>query len=275
MKRKRNRYRPDRTRQKAAIVRWCKRIVWLNLMGAGVLLVSSALAHSYHALLDMPWLNVEDVEIKGLQRLDRQEVLDTLALPQPSSVLKIRTVMLARRLENHPWVEAAIVRTEPPRRVVIEVVERQPLALVYCKGFFLMDYQGKLFMEAKPENHPNLPMLTGLAGSDLKLGDTLPADAFQSLGNLLGVLERMKSWLPLQNLSELKWQDGDGFTLFTTRGSIPIHLGGEPFDEKLRRLQSVLKIVTERQWWDTVQAIDLDYPRQAFIKGVMINPKGI
>jgi cell division protein FtsQ len=275
MKRKRNRYRPDRTQQKAALVRWCKRIVWLNLMGAGVLLVSSALAHSYQALLDIPWLNVEDVEIKGVQHLDRQEVLDTLALPQPSSVLKIRTVMLARRLEDHPWIESAIVRTEPPRRVVIEIVERQPLALVYCKGFFLLDHQGKLFMEVKPENYPHLPMLTGVAGSDLKLGDTVPADAFQSLGNLLGVLERMKTWLPLQDLSELKWQDGDGFTLFTTRGAIPIHLGGEPFDEKLRRLQSVLKIVTERQWWDTVQSIDLDYPRQAFIKGVMINPKGI
>jgi cell division protein FtsQ len=275
MKRKRNRYRPDRTQQKAAVARWCRRIVWFNLLGAGVLLMSAALAHSYHALLDLPWLSVAGIEINGLQRLDRQEVLSTLALPQPSSVLKIRTALLARQLENHPWIESAIVRIDPPRRVVAEIVERQAVAIVYSKGFFLVDSHGRLFLEVKTEAYPHLPLITGLAGSGLKLGDSLPDDALQSLGNLLVALERVKSWLPMQNLSELKWQDGDGFTLFTTRGAIPIHLGGEPFDEKLGRLQSTLKILSERQWWEMVQAIDLDYPRQAYIKGIVVNPKGI
>jgi cell division protein FtsQ len=275
MKRKRNRYRPDRTQQKAAAMRWCKRIVWFNLLAVGVLLMSSALAHSYHVLLELPWLGVEDIEIDGLQHLERQEVVSTLALPQPTSVLKVRTVVLAKQLESHPWIESAIVRIDPPRRIVVEIVERQPLALVYSKGFFLVDKHGRLFLEAKPEGYPNLPLVTGLADSGLRLGDSLPDDTFQSLGNLLAALERVNSWLPLQNLSELKWQDGDGFTLFTTRGAIPIHLGGEPLDEKLRRLQSILKILTERQWWDTVQAIDLDYPRQAYIKGIVVDPKGI
>jgi cell division protein FtsQ len=275
MKRKRNRYRPDRTKQKAAVLRWCKRILWFNLLGVGVLLMSAALAHSYHALLDLPWLSVEEVEINGLQRLERQEVLSTLALPQPSSVLKIRTVLLAGRLESHPWIESAIVRIDPPRRVVTEIVERRAVAMVYGKGFFLVDAHGRLFLEVKTEAYPNLPLITGLAGAGLKLGDSLPEDAFQSLSNLLVALERAKSWLPVQSLSELKWQDGDGITLFTTRGAIPIHLGGEPFEEKLRRLQSILKILSERQGWDTVQAIDLDYPRQAYIKGIVVNPKGI
>jgi len=275
MKTKRNRYRPDRARQKALVLAWIKGIIVVPAGIAGVLLFSAALAHSYRAVVELPWLNVEDIEITGLKRLQRDQVLQQAGVSQPLSVLQVRTASLARRLETHPWIQSALVRIDPPRRVVIELQEREPMALVHSQGFFLLDTHGKLFLETKPEHHLELPLFTGFVGTKAGLGDILSADTLEALRALLTALDHYKTWLPLKDLSEIRWQEGDGVTLYTTRGAIPVHLGNDQFAEKLKRLQSVQKIIAERQWWDMVQAIDLDYPRQAYVKGIVTQPNGI
>jgi cell division protein FtsQ len=272
---KRNRYRPDRARQKALVLAWIKGIIGVPAGIAGVLLFSAALAHSYHAVVNLPWLNVENIEITGLRQLQRDQVLQQAGVIQPLSMLQVRTATLARRLETHPWIQSAIVRIDPPRRVVIEIQEREPMALVHSQGFFLLDTRGKLFLEAKPEHHQELPLFTGFAGTKAGLGDILSADTMEALRTLLTALNQFKTWLPLTDLSEIRWHEGDGVTLYTTRGAIPVHLGHDLFAEKLKRLQSVQKIIADRQWWDMVQAIDLDYPRMAYVKGIVTQPNGI
>jgi len=275
MKRKRNRYRPDRARRKALVLSWIKGIIGIPAVITGVLLFSAALAHSYRAVLDLPWLNVEDIEISGLKRLQRDEVLQHAGVTQPLSVLQVRTATLAKRLETHPWIQSVVVRIDPPRRVVMEILEREPMALVHSQGFFLVDTQGKLFLEVQPEHYQQLPLFTGFAGAKAGLGDILAADTLEALQTFLTALDQFKTWLPVKDLSEIRWQDGDGITLYTTRGAVPVHFGNDHFSEKLKRLQSVQKILAERQWWDMVQTIDLDYPRQAYIKGIITHPKGI
>ncbi|HBD07482.1 MAG TPA: hypothetical protein DCZ69_04415 [Syntrophobacteraceae bacterium] len=275
MRSKRNRYRPNRARQKALVLTWMRGVLGISAGAIAVLLFSAALAHSYRAILDLPWLSVEEIETVGLKRLQRDELLQQVGLAQPISILRVRTALVARRLQAHPWVHTALVRIEPPRRVVLEVEEREPMALVHNQGFFLMDNHGQLFLQVKPENYQQLPLFTGFADAHLKLGATLPEDTLMTLRNLLGALEQFKGWLPLADLSEIRWQDGDGVTLYTTRGAIPIHLGSDSFVEKLKRLQTVQKVISERQWWDMVKTIDLDYPRQAYIKGIPTQPKGI
>ncbi len=272
---KRNRYRPDRARQKVLVLAWIKGIIGIPLVMVTILLFSAVLAHAYRAILDLPWLGVEEIETVGLKRLQRDEVLHYAGLAQPTSILRVRTAVVARRLRTHPWVQAALVRIDPPRRVVLEVQEREPMAVVHKQGFFLMDRRGELFLEVPPAQYQQLPLFTGFVDSQVGVGTVLPADALQTLRGLLAALEQFKDWLPLTDLSEIRWQDGDGVTLYTTRGAIPIHLGGDHFVEKLKRLQSVQKIIAERQWWEMVQAIDLDYPRQAYIKGITTQPKGI
>lgn len=272
---KRNRYRPDRARQKVLVLAWIKGIIGIPLVIVTILLFSAALAHAYRAILDLPWLGVEEIETVGLKRLQRDEVLHHAGLAQPTSILRVRTAVVARRLQTHPWVQTALVRIDPPRRVVLEVQEREPMAVVHKQGFFLMDRRGELFLEVPPAQYQQLPLFTGFVDSQVGVGTVLPADTLQTLRGLLAALEQFKDWLPLTDLSEIRWQDGDGITLYTTRGAIPIHLGGDHFVEKLKRLQSVQKIIAERQWWEMVQAIDLDYPRQAYIKGIRTQPKGI
>jgi cell division protein FtsQ len=275
MKPKRNRYRPNRARQKALALAWIKGMLGLPAGVAAVLLFSAVLAHSYRAIIDLPWLSVEEIEMAGLKRLQRDELLRQAGLAQPTGILRVRTALVARRLEENPWIKSALVRIDPPRRVVLEIEEREPMAVVHKRGFFLVDTQGRLFLQVRPEHYQQFPLLTGFADTQLGLGTVLPEHALKIVRSLIAALEQFKDWLPLADLSEIRWQDGDGVTLYTTRGAIPIHLGSEHFVEKLKRLQTVQKVISERRWWDAVQTIDLDYPRQAYIKGIPTHSNGI
>lgn len=275
MRTKKNRYRPAREKQKTLLLHRLRQFLWLNLVGIGVLSLSAAFAHGYHALLELPWLQLEAIEIKGLQRLDRATVLNTLAIPRTGNLFSIRTAVLAKRLEALSWVQSAIVRLDPPRRLAVEIAERQPFALVYTTTFLLMDASGKLFLEVKPENYKNLPLLTGLMGADLKVGDSVSTECSRALSSVLLNLAKYKASIPLDSVSEFRWQETDGFTLYTTRGGIPVHLGDDHFEQKLTRLVSIMKFFSERQWWGAVQAIDLDFPRQAYVKGHFSINKGI
>jgi cell division septal protein FtsQ len=272
---KRNRYRPNRARQKALALAWIKGMLGLPAGVAAVLLFSAFLAHSYRVVLDLPWLSIEEIETVGLKRLQRDDLLRHAGLARPTSILQVRTAVVARRLEAHPWIQAALVRIDPPRRVVLEIEEREPMAVVHKQGFFLMDTQGRLFLEVRPEYYQQFPLFTGFADTQLALGSALPEHTLKTLSSLIAALEQFKDWLPPADLSEIRWQNGDGVTLYTTRGAIPIHLGSDHFVEKLKRLQTVQKVISERRWWDTVQTIDLDYPRQAYIKGIPTHSKGI
>ena len=67
MRKKRNRYRPDRTRRRNILKYWFKATVGLALSLGVIVFLSAALAHSYYALLDAPWFRVQEVAIIGLK----------------------------------------------------------------------------------------------------------------------------------------------------------------------------------------------------------------
>ena len=62
MRKKQNRYRPDTVRRRKVIRKGLKVVLTLVLVFAAVASISSALAHAYYALLEAPWLRVEEIE---------------------------------------------------------------------------------------------------------------------------------------------------------------------------------------------------------------------
>jgi hypothetical protein len=51
-------------------------------------------------------------------------------------------------------------------------------------------------------------------------------------------------------------------------------LGWDDFKEKLSHLQRIFGVLEERQLWNSVVAIDLDYENRAYIEGLFPFSKG-
>jgi cell division protein FtsQ len=250
-------------------------LLTICLMVLCVSFLSAAMAHSYYALLDSSWPEIKEIEINGINHIDRKQVLNTLAIPKGANLFTVRAAQLARQLESLPRLSSVVVHLDLTGRVVVDIIEREPIAVVHTDDFFLLDAQGKLFLEVQPSKHQELLLVTGIGDSDLNSGDLLQHEPLNALKHLLIALDKTRDWFPFKHISECHWNEVDGFTLYTTQGGIPIQLGLENYEGKLARLNRVLGVLMDRQWLDKISSIDMDYPNRAYIKGRFPIPKGI
>lgn len=275
MAKKRNRYKSGRTKRKRILRDAFGWVFGLSLVLVAVPLLSAAFAHSYYALLESNWPQIKEIEITNIKHLQRDDVLNSMGIPRGTNLFNVRAVQLADRLESLPWVRFAVVRIDLSGRIVVDITEREPLAVVHTSDFFLLDSEGKLFLPAQPAEYSDLLLVTGVADSDLEDGRYLRDEPFGALKDLLQALERVRDWFPPRHISECHWQKTRGFTLYTTQGGIPIQLGLGDFNEKLARLNRIFAVLMDRQCLDEVKRIDVDYPNRAYVEGMFPTPKGI
>jgi cell division protein FtsQ len=274
MKKKRNRYRPDRTNRRKVLKYWLKAMVGFILSLGVVLFLSAALAHSYYALIEAPWFRVQEVAIIGLKHIKEDEILNVLMIPSDVSLLNLKSAQLAKRLEALPWLESSSVQLSLPNRIVVEVTEREPLAVIHAEDFYLIDTEGRLVSRSTADQRQDFLLLEGLSGRNLKEGDALPPDALKGLKALLSALEESQHWLPLNSILECRWNEETGFALRLAKNTVSIQLGWDNFKQKLHHLQRIFGILEERQLWNSVVGIDLDSENRAYIEGLFPFSKG-
>jgi len=276
MRKKRNRYRPDKAQRRKVIMYWFRATFGFVFSLVAIILLSAALAHGYYALVNAPWFRVgsEDVSIIGLKHVKADEILNSLMLPPQASLLNLKAAELAKRLETLPWLESSVIRFALPNRIVVEVAERDPLALVHVGELYLVDTDGKLISRATPDQKQNFLLVEGLSGLGLTEGSLLPRATLREIKELLAALEEAHVWLPRNSILSCRWSAETGYALYTTRNSICIQLGWDRFAPKFQHLRRVFELLEERQLWNVVIGIDLDYDDRAYLEGLFPFPKG-
>ena len=238
-----------------------------------VVLLGAGLSRLYNKLIGAPWLKLEQIEITGLNNLDRSEILNTMGLERGQCTLNIGIVQVAERLKKLPAVRQACVRFESRGRLAAEIVEREPAATVRCGGKDMqMDIEGILFSEAAPDEKRPLPLITGLCDSNINLGDRVPARSMGPIRELLSAIDSSKNWLSGTAIGECRWNE-NGFTLVLGERAVPVDIGKDAFEQKIAKLRKVINTLNELDWTALVTRIDLDYPGKAYLEGQFPVPK--
>ena len=238
-----------------------------------VVLLGAGLARLYHEMLGAPRFKLEQIEITGLKNLDRSEILDTMGLEKGQCTLNIGIAQVTDRLKKLPAVRQAGVRFESRGHIAVEIVEREPAAIIRCGGKDMqMDMEGILFSEATPDAKRPLPLITGLCNPNINLGDPVPARSLGPIRELLSAIDSSKSWLAGTAISECQWSE-NGFTLILGERAVPVDIGKDAFEQKIAKLRKVINTLNELDWTALVTRIDLDYPGKAYLEGQFPVPK--
>ncbi len=271
-KKKRNKYKESRIKALKAKVREMWPVLAIFAGFCLVILLGAGLTRLYHALLKAPWLQVEEINVAGLKKLDRTQVLDAMGVSRGECILNLRMSAIADRLKKLPNVKSAAVRLDLPGRIVAEVSEREPVALVKGSDYFLVDEEGLLLARASAPENPKLPLVTGICGSRLKVGDRLPVKHVRRLKELTAAFAGCRNWLPASSVVECRWEPG-GYSLILGERKVAVEIGKEDFSRKFARLKKVIDTLNERQWNELVTRIDLDVPGKAYLEGRFPVPK--
>jgi cell division septal protein FtsQ len=215
------------------------------------------------AASDLETFRITDVEITGLEILERGEILGMLALDDPSSIWSEMEVF-EERLARHPLLKEVRVRRKIPGTLLVDVKERRAVALAPTPTLEPVDADGILLPLDPSEGRMDLPVLAtrGLPAPGARLlparDRVLAAEAARLMGADTSFLQMVSEvgWGDDRNTLVARWSRPDVDLLFTP-GSAP---------QRLREGLVVLADALGRDPEHVPTVIDLRYADQVLVR---------
>jgi cell division protein FtsQ len=183
---------------------------------------------------------IREIIIEGNHQLEDIDVRRAAGLQIGANIFEVSNENARKYLLQHPWVEEATVVRKLPARIRIEIVEREPVALVALDQLYLVSREGAVFKRLGVDDPVDLPVITGIASEqfydDL---DYRTAILLQSMALLqdyagAGLAER-------EPVSEIHFEGINGIELFVGDDGMNVRLGNGQHRQKLRRFRQVLE----------------------------------
>lgn len=133
-----------------------------------VLIVSGALIPVVYTFVsESNILSIRTINIKTGHKAKPEELQLYLRefIGQPLYGVNLQAVQLAA--QKHLWVAGATVRRQPPSELEVEIIERQPVALIKQDKLWVVDAGGVAFKTAENEAELALPLIS--KGPDVKI----------------------------------------------------------------------------------------------------------
>ena len=259
----RNRFKKER--RKIDVRGLLKKVVRL---GAGVVviaLVGVVLYECYGLCSRATFLRLDQIEVRGIKRISRDEILSMAAVKTGDDMLGLKLRRMGEQVSKNPWVAQVRIRRTFPHTLTIDVQEREPVAVVSMGYLYYLDSRGDVFKPLQEGDRLDYPVVTGFTEDDLVRD---PAGAKDALKGVLGLLSQLGSRrdLTLADISEVHYDKGFGYTLFTTKGAVPVRLGNSNFVEKLDRFARIYPDLQAQM--SHLVYIDLDYNDKIVVKKV-------
>lgn len=155
------------------------------------------------ALASMEAFRVQDVEISGLRYLTRGQVLELMDITSESSIWGDRD-RWTRALTEHPLVKDVELGRRVPGTLVVNVVERRPVALVPTPLLEPVDAEGVRLPIDPAKYRLDLPVVASdeLVAPGSRL---VPASTRSLLGQVGRLMEADTAFL--QMVSEVEWTE--------------------------------------------------------------------
>jgi len=249
-------------------INWRPILTWLS-RGIGATAVCAALGAGswqlYRVVSRATLFKLETIEVSPLKKLSRGEVVAMAGVKPGDSLLGLKLKGVVEQLSKNPWVEQVQVKRYFPHTLSISLSERTPLAVANVGCLYYLDAKGQLFKALADGDRLDYPLITGVAEDDLVKDPAGSKDAFKSALTLIDTLRAGKVF-GLEDVSEIHYDKGFGFTLFTMQGGVPVRVGNGGFSEKIARLSNIYQDLKPQM--QALDYIDLDYSDKIIVKKV-------
>ncbi len=258
-----NRNKAKRQRAPLNYRRFFKRLVRL-VSWVTVISLVGVIGYELHGFVARTaFLKLERIEINSLTRLTRDEILTQAGIKPGDGMLSLRLSTIGEQLGKNPWVAKVKLRRYMPNTLIIDIVEREPVAIANMGYLYYLDNEGEIFKPLTVGDRLDFPVITGITEEDLARD---PAGAKAALKDALALMDLLRtgSALKLDDVSEIHFDKGFGFTLFAMERGIPVRLGSSDLPGKMQRLARIYRELQEQM--ASLEYIDLDYSDKIIVK---------
>jgi len=250
-----------RSRRRRSLLPWRKTVLVTAIVvgvGATVVGLERVAMNLWSSIRAHPYFAVTEVNVRGAARVSRDQLLSWAGVRRGMSVWDADPTQLRVRLLRHPDLAEVRVRRDFPRRIVIAVRERLPVAIAVLDDLYFVDRTGHLMDRLRDDDSRDLPLITGVKQSDLDRGGGL---LLRRATRLIRLCQRDGCG---DGLSEIHLDARAGATLVPLRQPVAIQLGWGGWRVKLARATRVLTAWEGQEW--RVASLDATYPGQVIVR---------
>ncbi|MGD9022143.1 MAG: FtsQ-type POTRA domain-containing protein [Deltaproteobacteria bacterium] len=265
----------------------------IMLLVAGMAGTSLLLILVYDAVTQSSYFEARTITVEGIQNLTKEGILKQAGVGIHENILSVNVNMVRHRLMENPWIAAAEIERALPDTIHIRVQEHLPIAIVDLNGMFYLDERGEVFKPVEPTDRIRVPLVTGLALSDMDFDDTARSETLRAVLEVLRLSRRQEKVIPFYKLHRVQIDRQTGLTLHASLaspnllpipaaapavarnvgtpvkagdGALAIKLGFEDYESKFSRLQFMASYLKSEDRLSNIRFIDLNDTDRVVIK---------
>ena len=226
-----------------------------------LMLVLAVLSHNWSKFTGLNLL--EEIEIKGAIIIPADDYRDFLVPVLGTSINALDTRNMSLLLESHPFVHATRISKTFPNKIVIEISERDPVALLNMNPILFIDEEGVVLPDLGNVSDDIIPIMSGFntAHELYPIGhQTVSQKVLESVELIDYIIEYYPHLY--DNLSEITLNSNDEFVLILANYPTKVILGTERFQEKIQILNSFEQALPKQEELHHFSTLDLRYNRQ-------------
>jgi len=247
-KKKRGLAKPRSNRAKKQPRNWreiLRKGLYGTLMVGSATLVAVGSGLLARAVLDSGYFNVANIVVAQESRVSEEAIIALSNVNPGDNLLRLNLETIGNKVADHPWIARVDVRRNFPDTLVIEVVEREPVAILNLGYLYCVDKNGEVFKLLEGDDPLDMPVITGINRDYLIQDQPQVAGYLRHAVSLLEDLEGRRSF-GLDEVSELNLTPDGGIVLFTYIAGVPVELGLDDYRAKLDRLERIYKELRPR-----------------------------
>ncbi len=202
-----------------------------------------------------PRFLLKEVHIGPTGRVTTAEIASALSPLRGRHLFDLSLADVEARLVTHTWIENAAIRKELPDRIVVEIEERQPVALLRRQeGLYYVDGSGYVIDAYDPLGPVDLVLLSVAPGASLQVDEAL------------ALATELQRWAPRigLGLSEIEILGEGDFRVYTAALEFPLLVSAAELGAQMTKLERLLPDISRR--FTGVESVDLRFSRQIVIQ---------
>ena len=193
--------------------------------------LSTGCLYCYRWVTASPYFSIRQIEVAGLDRLSRGEVLEAGNVRMGVNSLIINVSDVEAGVSSLAWVKSAAVRRELPGSLWVKIQERDPVFWVRDgEHYAYADGEGKVIAPVSPGDFTSLPVLEVDPGSRFA-GELVP--------ELLTHINEKKGPFDLSQAAWIKLNANGDLEIYLDKEDLTLRLHASDWQTQLDRMGAV------------------------------------
>jgi len=218
------------------------------------------------------WMNncsyflVSFIEIQGAKRLDKKDIIDISGIKTGDNIFGIDLKAVSERLTSRPWIKSADVERKLPDAILINIQEREPVALAKVgEKLFLVDKDGTCFKCLTEKEQFSAPVISGIETNshDPKGDNELPATVDRSrMADALKIIKMSRHGvraLGFNNISQIDFPNDHTVVIYTADRAVPFYINRDGLKKQFYRAEKILFQLYNSGQYPKVVSVNVGY----------------